>query len=151
MVVPVVVPAHSGHTTVINKTIVYSDTVLNLKEKDKDFKVTSVSVRKLDFKECLETILEENPEVVFNTIQYSYQQEKAIFYTDKPISTEKWEKRNEEKKEYLADNFSIEMHIKDLLSRGRVLSPDCIAIYDVLCLSKKIKHAEDEVQDTYRV
>lgn len=150
MVVPVVVPAHSGHTTVINKTIVYSDTVLNLKEKGKDLKVTSVSVSKYLFERCVQMILEENPNVVFNTIQYSYQQEKAIFYTDKSISTEKWQKRNEEKKEYLYDNASIEVHIKELLASDRPLNPDCVAIYDVLCLSKNIRYGEKTFEDSIK-
>ena len=95
MLVPVVVPDHSGHTTVVNKTIVYSDTVLTLKEIGRDLKVTSVSVSKYLFERCVQMILEENPNVVFNTIQYSYQQGKAIFYTDKITLIESWKKRDE--------------------------------------------------------
>lgn len=150
MFVPVVVPAHYGHTTVINKTIVYSDTVLNLKEKGRNLQVTSVSVNENLFERCIRMILEENSDVVFNTIQYSYQQQKAIFYTDKPISTEKWEKRNEKAKEYLADNSSIESHIKELLSSDRLLNCDCIAIYDVLSFSKKNRDDEKAFEDKIR-
>ena len=54
MFVPVVVPAHYGHTTVINKTIVYSDTVLNLKEKGRNLQVTSVSVNENLFERCIQ-------------------------------------------------------------------------------------------------
>lgn len=146
MFVPIVVPAHSGHTTVINKTIVYSDTVLNLKERGGNLKVTSVEVDKYLFESCVKMILEENPDVVFNTIQYSYQQEKAIFYTDKPISIGKWKNRNLEKKEYLTDASSIETHIKELLASNRILNPDCISLYDVLSLSKIIQEDEETFQ-----
>ena len=146
MVVPVCVPAVAGRT-VVHNTIVYSDTVLNLKERGKNLKVTSVSVSKYLFEHCIRMILEENPEVVFNTVQYSYQQEKAFFYTDKPISTEKWEKRNQIKKDYLADNSSIETHIKELLASDRTMNPGFVALYDVLCLSKRMHHGIKSFED----
>jgi len=148
MVVSVSHPGYNDRRNVVHKTIVYSDTVLNLKEKGKDLKVTSVSVGKYLLEQCVKMVVEENPDVVFNTIQYSYQQEKAIFYTDKPISTKKWETRNQEKREYLADNSSIEMHIKELLSSDRILNPDCIALYDVLRISKKIRANEKSFEDS---
>lgn len=40
--------------------------------------------------------------------------------------------------EYLADDSYIESHIKELLSSDRILNSDCVSIYDVLNLSKKI-------------
>ena len=95
-------------------------------------------------------ILEENSDVVFDTIQYSYQEKKAIFYTDKPISTEKWEKYNENAMEYLADDSYIESHIKELLSSDRILNSDCVSIYDVLNLSKKNCEDEKAVNDKIR-
>ena len=150
MFVPVISHSHHGGT-VINKTIVYSDTVLSLKEHGQDIRVTSVKASKYSFEECVRTILEANPDVIFNTIQYSYQQEKVIFYTNLPISTEKWEKRFEEEKNYLAASFSLASHIKELLNSDRILNPDCIALYDVLCLSKKInvdeKSFEEQMED----
>ena len=150
MFVPVVTTSHYGHTTVINKTIVYSDTVLNLKEKGKNLHVTTVNVDKYSFESCMKTILEDNPEVVFNTIQYSYQREEAIFYTDNPISTEKWEKRNEVKMAHLSDSSSIATHIKELLASDRILNPDCIALYDVLLLSKRIRATEEAFEANVR-
>jgi hypothetical protein len=92
-------------------------------------------------------ILEENPEVVFNTVQYSYQHEEAYFYTDKPISKEKWEKRNEIKKDYLVDNSSIETDIKELLASDRIMNPGFVALYDVLCLLKRMHHGIESFED----
>ena len=70
------------HTTVINKTIVYSDTVLNLKDLGDNIKVTSISdVDEFSFEFCLKKVFESNPGVTFNTIQYSKENKKIYFYT----------------------------------------------------------------------
>ena len=75
------------HTTVVNKTIVYSDTVLPLKDVGSNLKVTSISnVGEFSLESCLKKIFESNPKVVFNTIQYSKSDKKVYFYTDKEIS-----------------------------------------------------------------
>ena len=67
MFVPVV-----PHTTVVNKTIVYSDTVLSLKDKGSNLKITTISnVEEFMLDDCLRIIFESNPSVIFNTIQYS--------------------------------------------------------------------------------
>ena len=136
MVVPVCVPAVAGRT-VVHNTIVYSDTVLNLKEREKNLKVTSVKAESYEFERCLEIILEANPNVVFNTVQYSYKQNRAYFYTDKEITTAAWEKRNEKKQEYLDDALVIACHVEKLLNSERLLNPNFIAIYDVLRFYKK--------------
>ena len=80
------------HTKVTNKTIVYSDTVLNLKDLGDNIKVTSISnVDEFSFENCLKKVLESNPEVTFNTIQYSKENKKIYFYTNNNISTKEWE------------------------------------------------------------
>lgn len=67
MFVPIV-----PNTIVVNKTIVYSDTVLSLKDTGNNLKVTSIeNVSEISLENCLEKIFESNPNVIFNTIQYS--------------------------------------------------------------------------------
>lgn len=68
------------HTTVINKTIVYSDTVLSVNDSGNNLKVTSISnVNESSLEKCLKTIFESNPNVIFNTIQYSKNDKKVRF------------------------------------------------------------------------
>ena len=68
------------HTTVVNKTIVYSDTVLPLKDAGSNLKVTSISnVSEFSLESCLKKILESNPNVVFNTINIQKTIKKFIF------------------------------------------------------------------------
>ena len=57
------------NTTVVNKTIVYSDTVLPLKDKGNNLKISSVEVSEYEMEYCLKTIFESNPNVTFNTLR----------------------------------------------------------------------------------
>lgn len=68
------------HTIVVNKTIVYSDTVLPLKDIGNNLKVTSIeNVSEISLENCLKKIFESNPNVIFNTIQYSKKDQKVYF------------------------------------------------------------------------
>ena len=81
MFVPVV-----PHTRVENNTIVYSDTVLPLKDLGNNLRVNSISnVGEYSLENCLKTVFKSNPDVVFNTIQYCKEKKRVIFYTDKGI------------------------------------------------------------------
>ncbi len=80
------------NTTVENKNIIYSDTILPLKNVGSNLKVTSISnVEEFSLENCLKKIFEANPNVVFNTIQYSKSDKKVYFYTNKEISKKAWE------------------------------------------------------------
>lgn len=74
MFVPVV--PHTTHTTAINKTIVYSNTILPVKNLGNNLKVSNAS--ECSIEKYLKTIFESNPNVIFNTIQYS-KNDKIIF------------------------------------------------------------------------
>lgn len=88
--VPATVVPFNKTTTVVNKTIVYSDTVLNLKDLGGSLTVTTIDVDEYDFEKCLKIIFESNKNVIFNTIQYSKSNKKVYFYTDKEISLKAW-------------------------------------------------------------
>lgn len=92
MFIPV---AHYPHRTIINETIVYSDTVLNLKELGSNIKLTTISdVWEYSLENCIKTILDANPNVTFNTIQYSKNDKKIYFYTNLEIDTKAWDESN---------------------------------------------------------
>ena len=93
MFIPVV--PSSGRTTVINKTIVYSDTVLKLDNLGQNISLTSISnITESDFEKCIKCILSSNEDVIFNTIQYSKKEKKIYFYTNKKINISKWTNRD---------------------------------------------------------
>lgn len=105
MFIPV---AHHLHTTIINKTIVYSDTVLNLKDVGENIKLTTISdVGEYSFEKCIKTILDSNPNVTFNTIQYSKNDKKVYFYTNPEVDTKAWYESNRFVSESLKSNKEI--------------------------------------------
>ena len=101
MFVPVV-----PHTTVVNKTIVYSDTVLSLNDKGSNLKITTISnVEEFMLDDCLRIIFESNPNVIFNTVQYSKNDKKVYFYTDKEIDISKYIKQGQNTITFTSDEF----------------------------------------------
>lgn len=141
MYIPVV--PYVGHTTVINKTIVYSDTVLNLNNKGKDLKITSIKdINEYNLEECLKTIFESNSDVIFNTVQYSKNDKKVYFYTNKEISTKAWEDSKTTKYLPLTSSTQILEEIKHVLQSNRIKDTDCISIHDVFEVCSKRKSNE---------
>ena len=133
------------HTTVINKTIVYSDTVLNLKDLGDNIKVTSISdVDEFSFENCLKKVFESNPGVTFNTIQYSKENKKIYFYTNNNISTKEWEDSKKVYLKPLSSPGSILEEIKSVLNMEINKESDCISLYDVYNL---IKNKYDQLEN----
>ena len=66
------------NTNIVNRNIVYNDTVLSIKELGENIKVSTISdVSEFSLEKCLKIIFESNPDVVFNTIQYSRKNKKV--------------------------------------------------------------------------
>ena len=151
-VVPVV-----PNTTVVNKEIVYSNTRLPFKDIDKNLKVNSIIfVKEDEIEDCLKTIFESNPNVTFNTIQYSKIDEMIYLYTDKYISTKVWEQVwiNKSLKPLkplkpLKNIKEILEEITELLSKEEPKTADCIALYDVVKLINDVKNKLNNIQKTY--
>lgn len=132
MVVPFIPIVPHTRTTVVNKTIVYSDTVLSLKDVGANLKVCSISnVSENSLEECLKCIFESNPDVIFNTIQYSKNDKKVYFYTDKEINKKAWEDKNVIIYRPLENSQEILEEIKDVLSQNRNKSISQISLYDL--------------------
>ena len=124
MFVPVV-----PHTTVVNKTIVYSDTVLSLNDKGSNLKITTISnVEEFMLDDCLRIIFESNPNVIFNTVQYSKNDKKVYFYTDKEIDISKYKKINTIEYKPIKNKQDILEEIKRIISVPKVNRYDCVSL-----------------------
>ena len=124
MFVPVV-----PHTTVVNKTIVYSDTVLSLNDKGSNLKITTISnVEEFMLDDCLRIIFESNPSVIFNTVQYSKNDKKVYFYTNKEIDISKYKKINTIEYKPIKNKQDILEEIKRIISLPKVNRYDCVSL-----------------------
>lgn len=128
------------NTTVINKTIIYSDTVLSLKDKGNNLKVTSISdVSEFSLESCLKKIFESNPNVIFNTIQYSKNDKMVYFYTNQDITTKVYEESKFTNYKPIVSRTEILEEVKNVLLFKKNKDNNCISLYDVLILLKNLK------------
>ncbi len=135
MFVPIV-----PHTTVVNKTIVYSDTVLPLKDIGNNLKVTTVyDVSEYSLERCLRIIFDSNPNVTFNTIQYSKNDKKVYFYTNAEISIKEWEDRDIRFYKPITSRAGILEEVKSILIQDKCMDSDCVSLYDVISVVRS-KH-----------
>ena len=131
----------------VNKTIVYSDTVLPIKDLGKNIIVTTLeNIDESSFESCLSTIFESNANTIFNTIQYSKSEKKIYFYTDQKISTKKWEDRNVVNYKPITRKTEILAGIKKILSSKPNENSDCISLYDISKLIERKHQNFDEYE-----
>ena len=136
------------HTTFENKKIVYSDTILPLKDIGNNLRIKTIeNVSKTDLKYCLEIIFISNPDVVFNTIQYSTKDERVYFYTNKEIFTEVWKRLQLSKPVNI--KTQILQEIKRILTSDENKDYNCISLYDVYKLIRKIYKEQIKKEDYY--
>lgn len=125
------------NTTVVNKTIVYSDTVLPIKDLGGNLKVTSISnVDEYSLEKCLKIIFESNPNVIFNTIQYSREDKKVYFYSNDEISKKAWEDSKIRTYKPITKSSEILEEVKNILVCEPNKNTDCISLYDIAQLLK---------------
>lgn len=138
-------------TTVINKTIVYSDTILPLKDTGSNLRVTCIeNVSEHSLESCLKIIFESNPNVIFNTIQYSRNYKKVYFYTNKDIITDLYKESKFSYYKPITSKTEILEEVKKVLLNSKNKDNDCISLYDVLILLKKLKNEYDSVEKRYK-
>ena len=142
------------HVRIENKKIVYSDTILPLKDKGNNLKLTSIeNVSEYSLENCLKTIFESNPDVIFNTVQYSKNDKIVYFYADKEINTSKY-KDSTIKKYNIASSSQILEEVKSILTSEKNLDSDCISLYDIAVLmsntnriySKTVEKYEEDIE-----
>lgn len=144
------VPVIPFGVKVVNKTIVYSDTILNFKELGKNLNITSISdVGEYSFQNCLDTIFKSNPDVVFNTIQYSKKEKIVNFYTDSILSVDEWHKNSITKDTYSSINVEVLEDLKELFTNPQQYNNDSISIYNVMLLLRGKYHEIERVKKAY--
>lgn len=138
------------HTTIINETIVYSDTVLSLKDTGSNLIVTSINnVNESSLESCLKTIFESNPDVIFNTIQYSKNDEKVYLYTNKKITTKVYEESKYRKHKPITSRTEILEEVKRVLTAPKNRDNNCVSLYDVAVLMSQMYYKYDSIKDNY--
>ena len=143
------IPA-TPRTTIINKTIVYSDTVLPLKDVGSNLQVSSISgVNENELEKCLKTIFEANPNVSFNTIQYSKNNKKVYLYTDKKVNTNTYEESKFKVYKPISSKTEILEEIKSALTSEKNNSPECVSLYDVSNLAREISRDYSDLENKY--
>ena len=124
--------------------IVYADTVLPLKEKGENIHVASLSnIEPYELERCIDTITKANPNVSFNTIQYSQNNKKIYFYSDQPISVGAWKKINTTHYEGVSNADKIIDSIKQILESDTNLNTGYISAFDLSCILYNI-NSKDE-------
>ncbi len=151
MFVPVINTAsYRRHVTIINKNIIYTDTVLSLKDLGENIKVTSISgIDEYNFEECLRTILEANASVTFNTVQYSKAENKIYFYTNDAINTAVWEDKKYRLYEPITRKDDIIFEVESVLSELEPASDDCVSALEVYSVIKTIKDKVNTIESNY--
>lgn len=136
---------------VVNKTVVYSDTVIKLDSLGKNIKVTSVeNVKENDLEKCIKSIFESNEDVTFNTIQYSRKNKKIYFYTDKNIDLSKWLNRDLKEYDRITNREGLLEELEYLYdSSNRPKDEDIISLYDVFMLFSKTYASESRVKGIF--
>lgn len=130
--------------------IVYSDTVLNLKDLGENIKVTSIpNISEYELEDCLKAIFESNPSVTFNTIQYSKKDKKVYFYTDNEITTHHYEEGRFTKYKPITSRKDILEEVKNVLLEPKNSDSECISLYDVSIILKKLRYEYDRINKTY--
>lgn len=138
------------NTTVVNKTIVYSDTILPLKDKGSNLKVTTIeNVSESSLESCLKTIFESNPNVVFNTIQYSKNDKTVYFYTNQEITIKEFEESKYTKHKPITSRSQILEEVKKLLVSDKIENTDCVSLYDVATLMSQTQHEYVSIEESY--
>lgn len=150
MFVPVV-PTTTNKTKVVNKTIVYNDTVLKLDDLGENIKVTSISnITESNFEKCIKCILSSNEDVLFNTIQYSKKDKKIYFYTDIKIDTTKWDNKDIKEYEILENKKTLLNELDFLLnSENKPKDEDVIDLYSIITLYKKTEEANRKMIEIF--
>ena len=147
------------NSKVINSSIVFNDSVLNLKEENQKLKLSTIeNISEYSLETCIQTILEYNLDVTFHTIQYSKQKQKVYFYADKIISKDGWKYINNFQYTPLQNEKEVLEEIKRLLSSEKSKSKNHTSLYEVKTLHKeemenfcqKIEHYETKLNEAFK-
>ena len=124
--IPTAFPSFGRTVEVKNKTILYQDTVLNLKDLGENIRVSSLYVVEDELQKCLDIVLKNNSDVVFNTIQYSKNDKKVFFYTNRELDFDAWYDKDKKVVETIDNTSDIINKIE--ASFKNEYTQDCISL-----------------------
>ena len=138
-----------AHINIVNKEILYDDI---LQDKEFGIKTTSISnVEEYELESCIKTIFETNPNVLYDTIQYSKTNKTVYFYTNKEISKKIWENKNVNKHKTLNSTFEILDELKNVLIDEKIKDTHSISIYDISNVISNINKKYYETISDYEI
>lgn len=133
------------HTTVINRSIVYSNNVLPV--EGTNLKVRSTRIYGGSLLKTIKKVIEDNPNVIFDTIRYSKKDNRVYFYTYQAIQMLLESKPcsfiTEPSKSYILEA------IKKVFLAPKNKNNDCVSLYDILFILKKMNMEYDSIINKY--
>lgn len=139
------------NTTVIKKKIVYSD--YKLKPIDFGFNphlTTISSITDTSLEDCIKTILESNPSVVFEVIQYSMTKKELYFYTNDDISLRIWESKKADVFNSINSDMMVLKELNNILKVKETRDSDSISLYDLGLLITKTNEDYEIIKKYYQ-
>ena len=131
--------------------IVYADTVLPLNNKGGNIHVASLSdIHQSDLESCIGAITKANPDVTFNTIQYSENKKKIYFYTDKPILVGAWKAYNTRTYDPVSSVDKLMESIKNIIESEGNLNTGYISAYDLAGIVTRLNSANHDIEYGYK-
>lgn len=147
MYVPIVPNTH-----ILNRSVNYSDSTIISKDNDIHLEKSFImGVSEYSLESCLKLIFESNPDVYFDTVQYSRKDQTVSFYADRIVNTAAWYSRD------MKDNLSIDTpskileEVKKIIGNELCLDKDAVSLYDVLMIVRReydnFKYLKNDLED----
>ena len=121
---------------IVNKTVVYCDTVIPIQNMGKDIKIfTLENINSYNYKDCINKVCETNPDVLFHTIQYSAEKKQVTFYTDVVLNLDgynDWKKKSSEVNYGLPGQNKLVSICENIISSNESINLSLLDYYKVL-------------------
>lgn len=149
MYIPVLLP-NPYTVSIIHDELIYGDTFINPDDLGKNIKSTFISnIGEISLEYCIKTILEDNKNVTFHTIQYSKKQKRLCFYTDNDLNIKNWEKKETTPPQPINTKEDITQSVLSVFDNEPIYDQDCASVYEILMLyrnlDKKIKQVHESI------
>lgn len=137
--------------SIIHDELIYGDTFIEPTDLGKNIKATYLSnLGEISLEYCIKTILEENPNATFHTIQYSKKRKTICFYADTYLNIEKWHEKEVKQPQTLFGKEDIVNAVLSVFDNEYIYDQDCASIYEILMiyrnLEKQIKSVHKQIE-----
>jgi hypothetical protein len=151
MYIPLLLPTPYT-VSIIHPDLIYGDVFIDPTDLGKNIKATYISnLGEISLEYCIKTILEENKNTTFHTIQYSKKQRKICFYTNNDLNTEKWQEKEIQPQKPLNTKEEVFETVLNVFDNELIYNQDCASLYEILMiyrnLEKKIKQTHKNISN----